>query len=308
MSSALPFAPGAHSGQAIPFTAVPMAEAPRALNSVEDIERLSRPVLRVWSPSLEHERCEVGGHHYEWEPESVCEVSDHYTYPMVETAQGVRPNYGVRNISMRASEIVKFIVSSDGRGLKGFCVLMGDGRDEQRKAEARRKYIDWRVAHSKTVQALWLSQVQAAVEAPGGIAPVQPKHVRRELEFLRQYESGALDRKAFVCKIDGFESDSYDDVARYVAQMYPGQPVEPNIQSIGAGPAPAKPAAPVAPKAKDSEEGVFLLERAGELKVELSVGDQKGLRFGDPDVITDVTARLVAAEKKGSGKKAAAGG
>ena len=293
-SNPLPMAPGAFDGMGIDPFMVPMAmhgkQAP-GLDSISDIERFARPKISIYYAGDEPDMVEVAGHYYSFMPKSASMIEDQYTYPMMQTPTGQKPNFAMRELSMSSVDVTKALL--EDRSEKGYCVLYGDGRDGERMAMARQKYVAWRYAQAKRVQASWLTSVAKATDG-GGIAPVQTKRVRDEIMWLRQHEMGLIDRQRYVCRIDGFEAANRDEVVRYIKSMYPTQDAESNVQDLGdmASQAPA----PVEPKPRVSPEGQRLIDVAQAQGLALSVADKKGLTYGDGDVITDVRSRLSALE------------
>lgn len=262
--------------------------------SPADIERLSRPKFQVFNPGPDPDVVEVAGHFYSFAPNSPANVSDQYTYPVTNTDRGRRPDFGRRELTLTAAQVAAYICSPEFRGEKGFCVLVGDGHDEQRMAAARHKYRTWRIAKARATQMWWLNVCKSATTEPGAVAPVQPMHVRADMDYLRKYQLGLVDRKPFVCRIDGHETDTREEMLVYMKEMYPAEPVDPNITEVRGARAEVVPEEPVAapPLPAVSEDGMLLIQLAQNAKFPLSMAEKKLCRMGDMETLADITTRM----------------
>jgi hypothetical protein len=249
-----------------------------------------------------------------------------------------------REVVLSAEKVADIIVGPECRGAKGYVTLEGSpAEQEEQKAAAVQKWVTFHLADVEQTIAGWEAHVADLRQMrPGDPPPRRPRHVVAAYQF-RDNHLEMIGRVAkYVCSLcgwDGLEAipprpDTAESLAGHVRQAHPGvalpevapEPApapaanrpptqaeldeertlesmgdDPNSQVLGNAAAPAG-STPV--ERKPDPEGEALTQRAKQLKMPLSVADLKGLQFGDPDVVKDVTARLEAFKK--AAKKAAA--
>jgi hypothetical protein len=192
-----------------------------------------------------------------------------------------------KKIVRTAAEVAKAICGDGAMGPKGFVILQGSPEEQQRDMrKAMETYAAHRVKTCEEITRNWESMC-AQITADGSPPPRRPRKVVMAYEDLERYQYGATPRGQYICQICGFDTN---DEAKFNAHKHPGK-IVPKVS----GEAPA-PAAPGETKRegppRDPEAGAALIDRAARAGVELSVADQKGLRYGDPQVIGDVRDRI----------------
>lgn len=212
-----------------------------------------------------------------------------------------------------ASEILS---EADNRlGSRGVTVLFGDVQDDARLKIARQTYVRYRVERAKHAQRQWLYKVEKATKEPGALPPAQPDTVRAEIAFLSRYEAGLIDRKKFICKLDGYESDNRAELVAYITRTYGQQVAQANgdaaayivdrdaavaKEAPNAGVEPVLPTVPPAPAspAPSITDTAYLIATADALKVPYTKAELVGLINNDPDVVKALAEKVVAVARK----------
>lgn len=264
--------------------------------------------ITLWSGSDRNEVYQMGGHFYRFPPQGECLVADrrdhqwnkNKTFKLTGKPTVMPEGYDARST---AEELIKKY------GWKGLTVLLDDGDDERRKREARRVYLEWRVNFARQTQQSWLEKVRTATKG-GGLPPVQPKGVREEIEFLERYEAGLVDRKRYISRVDGFESDDRSEVVAWHAEKYPdevrNQGADALIMDLWEGKAGRRPKPPEELDAEtpppepestaiEKSDIVLLISRATQLGVDLGEDETRAILEGDIKVAQKVSNRLKAA-------------
>jgi hypothetical protein len=211
-----------------------------------------------------------------------------------------------------ATAIVRELLAPDRLGCKGAFVVMNDGKDDERRAAGRERWLKWRSSKALGIQAWWMQFQAEAKATPNSLPPVMPQHVRVEIDFLRRHaqEIHFAGRKRYICTLDGNDFDSYDECLAYVANLFgaelrqqndvPAKYVQDNQQllasAISAGKKARAEATPdVETSVVDLTEGKKLLAEATEKGVALTRAEKKALASGETDTIAAVRAQLAQA-------------
>lgn len=172
---------------------------------------------------------QVSGLFYEFPPHTKVEVRPRYRHqrggkfktqvllnaPLVLDDRG-EPVAVAANILLRvAHRGVCLVYSSKEQPLSP--------RDREIVAQARERYLKYRVVRARDVQAGWLTKCKAASES-GGLPPSQPAYVRDEIAFLRDHEMGIVGgmqrRGKFIVLVDGRDFDTMPEAISYVEETY----------------------------------------------------------------------------------------
>jgi hypothetical protein len=227
-----------------------------------------------------------------------------------------------------AATIAAEILSESRLGTRGVFIRYGDGHDDERRRLSRAQYISWRVQRARVRQGDWINKVEKIMRQPGALPPVQSQTLREDLAFLARYEAGLIDRKKFICRIDGAESDDRQVIVDHVRTHYAQQlanaggvvdgfildrdqvkpPSAPEAAAeVSALRQPVEqvaPPAPPVPSTLPETDIAFLVDKADELGVNLTKETLRGLLRGEADTIRVVTELLAAtAAKKATGNK-----
>lgn len=162
---------------------------------------------------------QVAGHFYSFKPGETVFIGPRYDF------QRGRKNALLRDepkvIAEGADPVTISAKLLEFAGHKGLALCYGGPEDEEIKAAARRGYIAWRLEVAQNVQRKWLDTCAMATRDPGSMPPIQPARVKKEIAWLRKWQGGLVDRKAFVVRIDGSEFDTYQEAVDYVVSAYP---------------------------------------------------------------------------------------
>jgi hypothetical protein len=209
-----------------------------------------------------------------------------------------------------ATAIVRELLAPDRLGCKGVFVVMNDGKDDERRAAGRERWMKWRSSKALGIQAWWMKYSAEAKATPHALPPVMPQHVRTEIDFLRRHaqEIHFVGRKRYICTLDGNDFDSYDECLSYVANLFgaelrqqndvPAKYVQDNQQllasAISAGKKAREESAvpPVETSVVALEDGSKTLDEAVAKKVKLTRAERKALLDGDADTIKAVREQI----------------
>jgi hypothetical protein len=228
-------------------------------------------------------------------------VEDRKDYPR---GDGGKPDFTKAPVSIQgasAREIVKVLLEMGRLGRKGAYVVMGDGRDEERKEAGRQKWMAWAMSEARNTQAEWMQYAMAA-KAPGALPPIMPERVRRAINFLQKYSSEvrSTGRKRFICTRDGNDFDTLESALEYVRSIYSaeltqsGEQAERYVQdnqkvmesAARAGQLSRLPEPPsVETPVSDVAEGDRLLTEAVRKKVKITRAEKAGLVAGNAETI-----------------------
>lgn len=267
--------------------------------------RNPRPSVEVFNPQPWCDDPMAFGQPFHFEPESTVEIGDLYDWPRDDQTNRLITT-GHRDIVMAAYDVAEFICSAECRGKRGFVILEGTPEERERqKAEAIQTWAEEEVGRVEEKIANWEAYVQRAVSAaPGMPAPRQPKDVTRAYAWRKKYLRAQDARSEFVCRFCGFETGDQGRLQAHLVEEHPGA-VPMLAPSVPAVPGPAiAVASPPEPSAQDpgQEErirlGAVLMDQVAQQGFPISVADRKGLEHGDPDVLSDVRARAMAAAKE----------
>lgn len=230
-----------------------------------------------------------------------------------------------------AYNVVKVLFSPEpsfNAGDEGLYVLRGDGRDDEREAIARAKYVKARCARAAAAQERWHAIV---AKSKSNVPMRMPKKLQADVDFLALHENGVVleDERAPFISFDGRDFETREAAELYVQRVHPavwetgsfeGKALI--VERDAAAPRPiaapvARPVdvvAPVAdpipePEGLSDDEVEFITTSAIEYGVTLTKADLTGMLRGDRDVVDDITTRLADAAKalkKTSKKKDAA--
>jgi hypothetical protein len=229
-------------------------------------------------------------------------VGDRKDFPR---GDGGKPDFTKAPVSIQgasAREIVKELLSMGRLGRKGAYVVMGDGKDEERREAGRQKWMAFSMSEALNTQAEWMQYAMAA-KAPGALPPIMPERVRRAINFLQKYSSEvrSTGRKRFICTRDGNDFDTLDAALEYARSIYSseltqsGEQAEKYVQDNQAVMASAAKAgqlsrgrepAAIETSVSDLAEGKRLLAEAGRKKVKITRPEKAGLDSGNAETIT----------------------
>ena len=166
---------------------------------------------------------QYAGMHYRIKPGEIFRVQDRKEHP--RSSKDQKPDLTATPTTVPggdAASIVTALLATDRLGRKGAYVVVGDGKDDQRRAEGRKRWLAWRASVATTKQAWWMKYVGAAKATPDSPPPIMPQDVRREVEFLTRYrtEISLADRKRYICTIDGMDFDRQEDARAYVSTLH----------------------------------------------------------------------------------------
>jgi hypothetical protein len=297
------------------------------------IRARARDIFALKNMGDETVECQVSGHFYTFPPRVAVHISDRVDWKRSPTGAILRDEGHVVPKGGEAESIAAQILSEDRLGARGLTFVFGDGHDEERERLARAAYIRWRVAKATDTQRIWVDKVRKVMASPGALPPSQNDSVRADLDFLARYEAGLIDRRKYISKLDGFESDDRTVVLDRIRTLYAREvanaggnaeallidrdEVKPPVAADVAlevnppKPTPGIPMAPAPASTLPAGDAAFLMEKADELDLDLSKEQLRGLLVGDADVIEEVTEQLAAAaaavvekaKPKGKGKK-----
>lgn len=192
------------------------------MNFQDDLNEIQRRQYLIGSAADEPVEIIVSGHTYTWPPNSVIEINDRQDYQRDKKGNPIfnRPTKTPDGGDAKTIVLQLFSssVSFDG-GNRGLYPIRNDGRDGERRSAARTRYVAARVERCKETQRRWLRQLDKV--KPGDLPPAQPRSVREDIAFLAKYESGSIDRKAFIAFDGGAESDVRAEVESYLSSRYP---------------------------------------------------------------------------------------
>lgn len=288
------------------------------MNELDDLKSLGVRGIEVGSGAGEVLETQVAGLIYKFPPNAVTVVGDRMEYPLDEKKiNHILSAPPVVSPGWDALAVVRHILDSIRLGGKGLYVVMHDGQDDERRKKAYKQWLQWRTARAQSVQSTWVKRVEGARQTPGAPIPIMPQSVRKEMEFLRDHvhEITDIDRKRYVCVLDGADFDTLDEAVEHVSMFFAHRLKEESskperyIQDTeielkqareagrraAAREAAQEPFAPVALGA-DIEGGLALIQKAKDMGVKLTSTERKGLSDGDLGVIVDVKERLAAQE------------
>lgn len=149
----------------------------------------------VYSGSDWTEVVDMAGHFYTFPPRGACIVRDIVDYPWAKDAAGRRIRvWEQKEITWPARKLAIAMCSEERWGKKGFTVLLGDAGDEERKRQARRKWIVFYEDYCRQQEAQWITRVTIFRSGnPGSMPPRQPRTVEHCQEWLEKLEKGHVD-------------------------------------------------------------------------------------------------------------------
>lgn len=282
------------------------------MSPADELSAVVRPRYVIGSASDELVEVIVSGQPYKFRPNTPLEILDRQTYPVDKNNQPIMTEPTFTPKGGDSYSIVRTIFLDEPGfkgGERGLFVIRDDGRDEERYAIARRKYVEARCTRARERQDKWTELLKR--QKPGSIPLQMSKDLKEDIVFLRRHESGIIDRAAYISWRGDFEHDDRAKVVEYVKLMYPAEYAErgdecivsrdaivPNVQApppstrpapvVEAPPAPA--AAPV--DVADHEEMDFLLEQAAEYKYNVSGPQLRGLMRNDRAVVESLMGIL----------------
>jgi hypothetical protein len=212
-----------------------------------------------------------------------------------------------------ATAIVRELLAPDRLGCQGAFVVMNDGKDDERRASGRARWLAWRSSKALGIQAWWMKYSAEARATPHSLPPVMPQHVRVEIDFLRRHaqEIHFVGRKRYICTLDGNDFDSYDECLAYVSNLFgaelrqqndvPSKYVQDNQQLLASAISAGKKAReeagvpPVETSVVALEDGSKTLDEAVAKKVKLTRAERKALLDGDAATIKAVREQIAQA-------------
>lgn len=293
----------------------------------------SRPLFQVYNPSHYTETFEVYGHPMRFAPREVQDIPhkmrwmdtrDIHPNPMRVKTLWDRPQV----IEVLSEDMAIAICADNRMGPKGFIVLVGDGRDDERVALADQMYLARRVPEVRQIEQEWIAHVVAVHNASPGVIPRQPPAVREAIDWLERYENGEFDR---VSEEDAVvaEQDHARLLARHpeLAAQVKAQAKAAEISRRNARRPPPEAQAEIPPdlryQREDDDEvqapepqedeapgeveitGQHILLKAEELKLELGPKDYRGLALNDQATMQRIAGRIGRALEREEKKKAA---
>ncbi len=282
---------------------------------------------------------EYGGIIYTIKPGEIFRLKDRKEHPrdpktgvFITTAPPVTAEAGA------AGDIVRALLMHDRMGRLGVYLVMGDGKDDQRRAAARQIWLKARSEVALAVQAHWMREVKAAESVPGALPPTMPERVRKHVKWLRDHsqEVQLVGRKRYVVKIDSNDFDTYQDATSYVETVHGNLLLETGTKSedhvidsqsgltskVKANVRAAAEAAPefdppavetpivdesnrpspgVADTVRNMEAGAALLKAATALGIELTRGEKQSLKAGDTNKFSAVRKQIEEAKATQAG-------
>jgi hypothetical protein len=266
--------------------------APLTAPTVEQIRAQHTQKVRVYNPTDETVTVPQYGDHYTFEPNSEVEIGPKYRFDMISDRNPKSASNGVAwddpkahprdktaksRIEAESAQIASEICSAERMGPKGFCVLLGDPRDPERKLAARRKWIAWRLADATARhQALALR----ATNATPGFPPLIKPNESAALKWLDRYNRGE-----FNAYLSSVTEASHQEDLELLARLTPGL-------TIPEAPETTAPPATEAAVPEDQDAGAILLKKAKKAKIALTRAELEGLIEGDESVVEAVARKL----------------
>lgn len=219
------------------------AAIPPPMMTREQIQAMLAPKIRVYNPSDFRETPQIGGRYYTAEPTSEIEIKDHLEWQRIRTEDGrtVTALFDLKNpqfynnrsyilndsrfppkVAMGALQVADEMCSEQHYGPKGFIVLVGDGYDEERKKQAREKWLGWYSEYARGVEQSWIAKVSMyRAGNPGAVPPRQPKSIRAVLGWLDRYDRGLIDRQKWICGVCSTEFEIEAELSEHVSRRHP---------------------------------------------------------------------------------------
>jgi len=281
-----------------------------AIATPEQLAAIGRPKIAVYNPGDEDHHVNVLGRAYDAPANGTFVVEIIRQHPRGKNDSGKVVTFLDRLEDAPgggADKQVEHILSRYAD--KGFVALLGDGRDEDRKVEARELYIAWRIDYATTLEATWIQFVTAFLAAnPGAAPPRQRRAIREQLAWLEKHRRGLMGRKEFICRVCSQEYDAQPDLETHVTLAHPGLagtdavlhvPAEVRVPVV-VPPAPSEDVG-VPGKVEDTDDergavGAVLLGEAKKLKLKLTTKELMGLIEDDAKVVNAVIRKVAEAK------------
>lgn len=244
--------------------------------SAQELRRTSSREIGVYNPTDYTITYEMYGDPYRFPPQSFTPIKDKMrwqtTLDINRMAAEVKTLWDrPRIIECDAYQIVSAICENEQLGVKGVCPQLGDGHDEERQLEGRRKWIAWRLVDAQARERAYVGYISML---PAGVGlPRMKPDVKEALSWLKRYEAGEFE----------FEVD--DAAAQAEAELLFDR--HPELRKAA-----KVPAAPAETTDLEGAPGPKILARAKELKLKLSSRELEGLIEEDREVISAVLLKL----------------
>lgn len=262
----------------------------------QDIQSLIRNKLTIKNAGGQEVEGQFNGTIYKLAPGQERTIVDVTDYE--KTNGRPNPELPLRTVGT-AFQVVQHLFEKGSFADRGVFVKTGDEkRDQEEERKAFERYRKYRVARALVRQRDWLATVENAKRA-GSLPPVMPPDVEEEIAFLNQHKQAVLrsERKRYICKIDGYQSDKLDEIRSYIQQNYAdrlermGSDADAQIHDLDDVAIPKQ-------EKDDTDLGAELLDKAESLGVNLRKDHLRGLMKKDKATIAEVQKLL--AEKAAS--------
>jgi len=289
-------------------TAVGAETTKRAIGAptIEEINRAYGGVVHVVSGSDFTETVEMAGHYFTFPPRGTCVINDIEDFPWSQSSDGKRRRiWERREVIETAKSLAHRMCSDEHYGRKGFMVMLGDGRDEERKLEARRRWVSFYEDYCRQVESGWVTKITGfRVANPSGVPPRQPRSVQHCQAWLTKLEQGLVDlgdgrgapaafQAAAICGYCSAEFEDEVSAKEHVRLRHPAASDDADAV-ITPQTVEAKKRRPAAEKDEDTA-AAYIVRKAKALGVPLTSEELEGLVVEDKDVISAITARLARA-------------
>lgn len=302
-----------------------MSTSPITGAGVRDIIRArAREAFALENQGDETLEAQISSHFYTFPPGVPVHIADRLDWKRGKKGALLHDEPRFVPVGGEADTIAAQIMAEDRLGARGLCFIFGDGHDDERRRLARGQYIRYRVGRARQRQIDWINKVSKIMASPGALPPVQSQDLTDDLNFLARYEAGLIDRKKYISRIDGFESDTRQTVIDHILRLYAQQvtnaggdveqfvidrdqvkppPAAEVRAEIAGGTAPAAtpmvpPAAAAVGSTLPQNDVAFLVDKAEELGVNLTKAQLVALLRGDGATVEAVTNLLAEAQVK----------
>ena len=270
------------------------------VGSLEELQAKQRTAFTAHNSTDEEQVCQYGGRYYRFQPNVDTEVGDLVSFRRYRARGGKWVTEPLVNKGCEAINVMKGIL--ERLGPLGVTAVFGDGQDEARIKAARRAWIQTRVRRAKVAQGEWLRTCAIAATDPDSTPPVQPDSIKEALNFLKAYESGALEqRKRYISRVDATESDDREVILAHHRKLYPKTAVHPEDYVIDTQGEDAEPEAPQpepeAPE-KPNADAQAILAEAEAMGVSPTKAELTGLLRGEQASFESVLEKMSRAEVK----------
>jgi len=285
---------------------VPVRPTPPPLPDAKAVREALAPRVRVYNPLFDTKIVSMFGDDYVFPPGFELAIKDKMRYrsfrdfkpgaspatawddPKLQAKDRTAPMV----VEASAIDIAMAICDDTQMGKVGFCVLLDDGHDEQRKLNARQKAVDWTFRDSSERERQLTQKVAAwNLNSPGYPYPKFRPHEIRAMQWLERYHKGEFN--AYISGNSDEDRAFQAAAADLFAKRNPAVPVveKPALASLtpeGHDVAPAD----LSAEPGEQAVGAVLLKEARKRKIKLSAAELEGL-IDESEVIIARVARKV---------------